>query len=281
MVDNSIATGKIVLPPIPSVVLEIQKLCTQEETTLISVADCLLNDPSLTAVVLRIANSIIFNRRNIQFSDVNTAVSRLGIYRVRDVVTAQSIEQLKYSITLKNTCKNILRKSATNSRELGATMVVIAKQFKEINPEKYDYLEPDKALLVGLLADIGLFCLLSEYQMFLDRGNYIDETILLNILETKCPETSHFVLKNWGFDQDFQEVAGNSPILPKVQPVSYLDIAQMASYLLFNRKNDESRQEEQDIELTTDGVHVLYELSSKNHHEFDSMVSEVVNTAGF
>ncbi len=280
MVDNSIATGKIILPPIPSVVLEIQKLCTQEETTLANVADSLLNDPSLTAVVIRIANSIIFNRRNIQFSDVNTAVSRLGIYRVRDIVTAQSIEQLKYSINLKSECKHILHKSATNSRELGATMVVIAKQFKEINPDKYDYLEPDKALLVGLLADIGLFCLLSEYQMFLDRGNYIDETILLNILENKCPETSQFVLKNWGFDKDFQEVASNTHFLPKIEPVSYLDIAQMASYLLFNRKHKELL-EEQDIELSTDGVHVLYELSNKNHHEFDSMVSDIVNTVGF
>ncbi|MCE0492752.1 HDOD domain-containing protein [Vibrio salinus] len=280
MVDESIANGKIVLPPIPAVVLEIQKLCTNEETTLADVSECLLNDPSLTAVVLRIANSIIFNRRNILFSDVHTAVSRLGISRVRDIVTAQSIEQLKYSITLGNECKSILRQSATTSRELGATMVLITKQFKEINSGKYDYLEPDKALLVGLLADIGLFCLLSEYQMFLDRGNYIDKEIILKLFESRCAQTSHHVLKCWGFDEDFQEVASNNPLTPKYKPVSYLDIAQMAYYLLKSRKQDLT-EEEQDIELTTDSVQVLYDLSSKKHHEFDSMVSEVVNMAGF
>ncbi|MDC0609641.1 HDOD domain-containing protein [Vibrio sp.] len=280
MVDSSLENGKIVLPPIPNVVLEIQRLCTEDNTTIVDVSECLLNDPSLTAVVLRVANSVIFNRRNIVFSDVNSAVSRLGILRVRDIVTAQSIEQLKYSINLENSCKQILRQSAINSRELGATMVLIAKRFKEINSNKYDYLEPDKALLVGLLADIGLFCLLSEYQMFLDRGNYIEKNMALRIFESKCSDISLHVLKCWGFDTDFQEVASNQSITQQGHSISYLEIAQLAYYLLLARKQDEDI-DEPELELSVDGAQVLYDLSSKATHEFDALVSDVVNSSGF
>ncbi|MDW2373149.1 HDOD domain-containing protein, partial [Vibrio sp. 1078-1] len=97
LVEQSISTGKISLPPIPDVVIKIQKLCIEENTTVSDVANCLLEDPGLAAIVIRVANSVIFNRRNITCSDLTTAVSRLGIFRVRDIVTAQAIEQLKHA----------------------------------------------------------------------------------------------------------------------------------------------------------------------------------------
>ncbi len=123
LVEQSLSTGKIALPPIPDVVLKIQQLCTQESTGIVDVADCLLEDPGLAAIVIRVANSVIFNRRNITCTDLTTAVSRLGILRVRDIVTAQAIEQLKHSVNLNKECNAVLINSAAVSRELGATMV--------------------------------------------------------------------------------------------------------------------------------------------------------------
>ncbi|MGI3027285.1 HDOD domain-containing protein, partial [Vibrio cholerae] len=69
LVKSSISTGKISLPPIPDVVLKIQKLCTQESTGVSDVADCLTDDPGLAAIVIRVANSVVFNRRNITCTD--------------------------------------------------------------------------------------------------------------------------------------------------------------------------------------------------------------------
>lgn len=116
LVEQSISTGKISLPPIPDVVIKIQKLCIEENTTVSDVANCLLEDPGLAAIVIRVANSVIFNRRNITCSDLTTAVSRLGIFRVRDIVTAQAIEQLKHAVNLSKECNDILVKSAAVSR---------------------------------------------------------------------------------------------------------------------------------------------------------------------
>ncbi|EKO3368628.1 HDOD domain-containing protein [Vibrio fluvialis] len=280
LVKSSISTGKISLPPIPDVVLKIQKLCTQESTGVSDVADCLTDDPGLAAIVIRVANSVVFNRRNITCTDLLTAVSRLGIVRVRDIVTAQAIEQLKHSINLSKECNKILVNSASVSRELGATMVLVAQSFKKLEPDNYLHLEQDKALLVGLLADIGLFCLVNEYYLYLENGNYLDQDIALQIFQSSCSSTSKLVLKHWGFDEDFLEVACNEELVEHCQEVSYLDVARIAHHLLMFRKQDDAI-EEHDVEINAAGAEVLYNLSNLSDVEFKTQLSAVINASGF
>ncbi|HGY9575231.1 TPA: HDOD domain-containing protein [Vibrio fluvialis] len=280
LVKSSISTGKISLPPIPDVVLKIQKLCTQESTGVSDVADCLTDDPGLAAIVIRVANSVVFNRRNITCTDLLTAVSRLGIVRVRDIVTAQAIEQLKHSINLSKECNKILVNSASVSRELGATMVLVAQSFKKLEPDNYLHLEQDKALLVGLLADIGLFCLVNEYYLYLENGNYLDQDIALQIFQSSCSSTSKLVLKHWGFDEDFLEVACNEELVEHCQEVSYLDMARIAHHLLMFRKQDDAI-EEHDVEINAAGAEVLYNLSNLSDVEFKTQLSAVINASGF
>ncbi|WP_367988721.1 HDOD domain-containing protein [Vibrio sp. NTOU-M3] len=279
LIEQSISTGKISLPPIPEVVLRIQKLCTQEMTSVSDVADCLLEDPGLAAIVIRVANSVIFNRRNITCTDLVTAVSRLGILRVRDIVTAQAIEQLKHSVNMSKECNQILLESAANSRELAATMVMVAKGFKESNNSEYRNIETDKALLTGLLADIGLFCIVSEYYLYLERGNYLDQDIALQIFNNQCSIASKMVLTSWGFDNDFIEVATNESSSISAYDVKYLDIARMANHILMFRRKDESI-DEHTVEFDITGADILYKLSNLSDIEFKTQIDEVINASG-
>ncbi|MGF1712291.1 HDOD domain-containing protein [Vibrio kagoshimensis] len=279
LVGNSIATGKISLPPIPDVVLRIQQLCTQDSTGIVDVADCLLEDPGLTAIVIRVANSVVFNRRNITCMDIVTAVSRLGILRVRDIVTAQAIEQLKHSVNLNKVCNDILVQSAAVSRELGAAMVLVTNEFKHLRPDEYKYLEHEKSLLVGLLADIGLFCLVSEYHLYLEKGNYLDQDIALQIFQGQCSATSKLVLGHWGFDDDFLEVCSNEAKPSDEDVLSYLAIARIANHLLMFRNQDE-RIDEHEVEFNATGAEVLYKLSNLSDVEFQSQINDVINTSG-
>ncbi|WP_157359264.1 HDOD domain-containing protein, partial [Vibrio coralliirubri] len=99
---------------------------------------------------------------------------------------------------------------ASVSKELGATMVLVTNGFKELSPIEYRYLEHEKSLLVGLLADIGLFCLVSEYHLYLENGNYLNHDIALQIFQGQCSATSKLVLRRWGFDSDFIDVCSNT-----------------------------------------------------------------------
>ncbi|OOX42958.1 histidine kinase [Vibrio parahaemolyticus] len=279
LVEQSISTGKISLPPIPDVVIKIQKLCIEENTTVSDVANCLLEDPGLAAIVIRVANSVIFNRRNITCSDLTTAVSRLGIFRVRDIVTAQAIEQLKHAVNLSKECNDILVKSAAVSRELGATMVLVVQKFHKHEPSVYTHLELEKALLVGLLADIGLFCLINEYHLYLDSGNYLDPDIALQIFQTRCSATSKLVLERWGFDNDFREVSSNEKFVTARPEVSYLDIARIANHLLMFHNQDE-RIDEHEVEFNLTGAEVLYDLSNMSDTDFQNEINAVLSASG-
>lgn len=280
LVELSISTGKISLPPIPTVVIRVQQLCMQDATTISDIADCLTDDPSLAAIVIRVANSVVFNRRNITCNDLITAVSRLGILRVRDIVTAQAIEQLKHSINLSPESNKILANSAHASRELGATMVLVTETFKQVEPEEYGYLEEEKSLLVGLLADIGLFCLVNEYHLYLENGNYLDEDIAMQIFQSRCSSTSKLVLKHWGFDTDFQEVSCNEEMRDHIHEVRYLDIARIASHLLMFRKQDDAI-EDHEVEINAAGADVLYQLSNLSDTEFNEKLRSVITRSGF
>lgn len=279
LVEQSITIGKISLPPIPDAVLKIQQLCQEESTTIADVANCLLEDPGLAAVVVRVANSVIFNRRNITCNDLPTAVSRLGILRVRDIVTAQAIEQMKHSLNLTKECNEIMVKSAAVSRELGAVMVLIVQAFRNHDPVTYGHLEQEKALLVGLLADIGLFCLINEYNMYTERGNYLDQDIALQIFQTRCSVTSKLVLERWGFDNDYQEVSSNKKFITSRQDVSYLDTARIAHHLLMFRSQDE-RIDDHEVEFNLTGAEILYELSNMSDQDFHQKMSTVLATSG-
>lgn len=280
LVEQSLKTGRISLPPLPAAVARIQQLCTKESTTVSDVADCLIDDPSLAAVVIRIANSVVFNRRNITCNDLMTAVGRLGIIRVRDIVTAQAIEQLKHSIDLSSECNKMLANSAHNARELGATMLLVTETFKTLAPKEYDYLNDEKALLVGLLADIGLFCLVNEYHLYLERGNYLHEDIAMQVFQSRCSSISQFVLKNWGFDLDFQEVASNQELQSPQHEVRYLDIARITSHLLMFRKQDDAIAEHE-VELNAEGAEVLFELSNLSDHDFNEKLRSAILSSGF
>lgn len=281
LVEQSINTGKISLPPIPDAVLKIQQLCTMDTTGIPDIAECLMEDPSLTAVVIRVANSVVFNRRNITCTDLQTAVSRLGILRVRDIVTAQAIEQLKNSVNLNKECNHVLTNSASVSRRLAATMVLVVRSFQATEDgEKYEYMEIEKALLSGLLVGIGVFCLVNEYHLYLDRGNYLDYDIALQIFQSRCAVTSQLVLKSWGFDRDFIEVATNKSVEEQAHPVTYLDVARIANHLLMFRDEDDEI-DEHEVEFDVDGAEVLYELSNLSDSDFENEIKKIMNSTGF
>lgn len=280
LVEQSINTGKITLPPISEVVLKIQALCNDESTGVADIAECLLEDPGLAATVLKVANSVIFNRRNITCNDLNTAVSRLGIYRVRDIVTAQSIELLKHSVHLTDECHEVLVNSAKVSRELAAVMVLVTRKFQEISSEQYAHLEQDKSLLVGFLADIGLFCLVNEYHLYLEKGNYLNPDLAMQIFQSRCPLTSEQVLDTWGFDCDFIEVASNRVKHMERPEVSYLDVARIANHILLFRRQDHDALEEHEVEINVDGADVMYQLTSLSEQDFQDRIAEVIHSTG-
>ncbi|MDO6541099.1 HDOD domain-containing protein [Photobacterium sanguinicancri] len=280
LVKDAIRHNRLILPPIPEVLAKLLELCKHEETSVHDVADLLLDDPSITALIIKTSNTVIFNRRNVICHDIFTAVSRLGIFRVRDIVAAYTVQELKNNANFSLECNNILKHSAQNSRQLAATMAVIASRLPNQSHQK-NKLEVDKCLLAGLLADIGLFGLIHEYQAYLDSGNYLDLDIAKYIFENCCDKSSETVLKHWGFDEDFLAVATNTKqhSYPENHNSQYLDAARMASHLLMYR-NDDADIDTHEIELDLYAAELMYELTNISDSEFNGLTKEAMKNSG-
>ncbi|MDO6705741.1 HDOD domain-containing protein [Photobacterium sp. 1_MG-2023] len=281
LVKNAIKTNRLKLPPIPDVLVELQALCNREDSTIRDAANVLLNDPGMAATVIKTSNTMMFNRRNIVCHDIQTAVSRLGILRVRDIITAKAVLDIKLNSSFDYECKTLLLKSAAQSRRLAGSMALITQHLLSHRPELK--IEPEKALLSGLFADIGLFSLIHEYQHYLDHGNFLDITFAKYVFEHCCNKASLDILKHWGFDQDYLEVASNKRIFPdykREDDITYLDVARMANHLLLFKEDDDAI-EEHDVELDLTGAEVMYDLTNLPDAEFNQQINHVLLASGF
>ncbi|CAH0533527.1 hypothetical protein VST7929_01397 [Vibrio stylophorae] len=279
LVTEAIAQRQLKLPPIPQVVLNIQQLSLRDDVTIKAIAKALTEDPSLSGACVYASNSALFSPRFGPCHDILTAVSRLGIARVKDLITAKAIEQLKKDAQFSQECNALLTKSAGLSRTFAATMVLICQEFMKRNPQLE--LDAGKAMLIGLLADIGLFSLVSALSQYLKEGNYIDFELAKDVMAQCCAEASFSVLQFWQFDKDFLTVAGNRR-MNHVDPEkpSYHDIATMANHLLLFRSHDEQALSAHDIELSADGADILYQLSNLDDQAFQQACQEVLQLSG-
>lgn len=277
---RAVKEESLLLPPIPSVVIQLQKICNNPMTTSKDVSTCLLDDASLTAAVIRSANSAIFSPRiNTACYDINVAVSRLGILRVLGITTAHAVQAMKKNSPFNLQCNALLYKSAKLSRRFASTMALVCKKLKYYDVTN-SHLEVEKALLIGLLADIGIYSAVHAYKTYSDEGNYLDFDIATHVFWSVSKEASQFILKKWAFDVDFIEVSANRRIGPSSNDIRYLDIAKMANYLLMFRNNRENI-EQHDIELTLAGAEVMYDLSNLTDAEFHRQLDDIINNCGF
>lgn len=279
-VYQSLKDGTLELPPIPDVVVKLQRACNQPNTTVRDISTLLLDDASLAAAVIRSANSAVFSPRNNRpCHDINMAVSRLGIQRVLGIATAHAIQTLKNNSPFSHECNALLKRSATASREFGSTMALICQRVRSYDDENL-HLEVEKSLLIGLLADIGIYSAVKAFHTYIDEGNYLDFDIASHVFFSVSKEASSFILKSWGFDLDFIEVSSNRQMRKSSHGVSYLNIAKMANHLLLFR-TENTEIEEHDVEITLAGAEALYELSNLNDTDFHHQLNNIIDNCGF
>jgi HD-like signal output (HDOD) protein len=74
--NENIVNSIKALPPLPETTVEIYRLCSAEETSLVEVVEAVKKDPSAVATLLKFANSAIYGSRNVKI--VDRAVGMFG-----------------------------------------------------------------------------------------------------------------------------------------------------------------------------------------------------------
>jgi putative nucleotidyltransferase with HDIG domain len=218
---TALRKDELVLPTLPEMALKIRDIVSDPERSLGDVARAVVRDPALSARVIQIANSPVLGARA-RIESVELAVMRMGGAMIRNIVTALVMEQL-FQATTEITDRK-LRTCWKHASEVSAMAMAISHQ--------HAHLQPDQAMLAGLIHDIGVLPVLTlaeEYPTLLR-----DEQQLDRLVERAHTELGKTILRHWNFPDSLVKVAAEHENLqydsgPRADYVDLIIVANLQS----------------------------------------------------
>lgn len=207
---DSISTAPVILQPL----LDILRM-PAEKVSFDKVVELVSYDGAIAAQCLRLANSPLFGRREVE--TVRAAVMALGLQRVRSMLFGLCINR----VIPKD--KWVFEPVAFWRHSLGCALVT------QRMAQRIGYAEPEKAYLAGLLHDLGILvnsllctedfrkCVQSATEQ--RRALHLCEEEILGF--THC-ESGQMLAEHWGLPRDLSDVAyghHNVELLPTPQPL--------------------------------------------------------------
>jgi len=166
-INRDAESNKLELPSLPEITILIQEALDNPEMGVLNIAKIIQLDPTLTARLLIIANSPLYRSR-MQLTDVKQAIQLFGLGVTKNIVTSLIIHNI-FNVTSAR-LHNRIRQLWQHSCRVAAISKVIAA----VTPG----LHPDRAMLAGLLHDIGVLPILVYADKF-----YNDDTNVVKLDE--------------------------------------------------------------------------------------------------
>jgi HD-like signal output (HDOD) protein len=225
---EKINNDTLVLPTLPAIALKVRKSSDDPNIDLNGIADVIGQDPSLSARMVKIANSAYLGR-TIKVASTTQAVTRIGLFQVKNIATALAMEQLFVS---KNPVVKayMANKWLTTVDMVGNAMAVMT-HYK--NNHKGNPLSFDTMTLSGLVADIGALPVLTEAERH--NGVFANPAFLDVAIEKLSGRIGGSIMREWQFNEIFIEVAEHWRNLDFTTPaVSYIDFVRVGAALTNN-----------------------------------------------
>jgi len=189
-VYHAVMADDLVLQTLPDVAVRIREIANDANAAVEDIAKVIRVDASTAAYCISVANSAAHAGHS-KIDNVLDAVVRLGIEPIRDLVVAYTMRSLFSGSTPAS--KNLMRLAWKHSCRIAALCYILARDVGRLNPER--------ALLAGLLHDIGVTVLIKESQ---SHPLLVDDPIAFDRL---CHDLSGqigaMVLRAWQFPDVF------------------------------------------------------------------------------
>ncbi len=148
-----LSQGAVEIPGFPSIVTRVQHVLADENSSADKVARVVGADPVLAARLLKLANSVALLGTARPATDLRTAVSRVGLNTVRSTTHAHAVRVLGQCEALRGLEKP-LEVLARQTGQVASLCHVVAQQYTRV--------QPDAAMLAGLLHSSGRLYLLTR-----------------------------------------------------------------------------------------------------------------------
>ncbi len=232
--NDDIKNNKLHIPSPPDLLLKIRTLTESEDVTSQDIANLVQFDPNTSGRLIKVANCALFGSRY-QISNITSAVSRLGLSRVRNLLIGLSIAQNFITAKTKGLEKTV-KQTWLQSNLVAAISYTIALKKTDINPEE--------ALLAGMIHNIGVLPLtlrLNELKELRDNQQLRDHVAGI-VIPKLYPRAGKLIMDTWHFPAELSQIALSHPDLSVVSEgeISLSDIVQIAYQLsLLDSYDDE------------------------------------------
>lgn len=193
-IKAELRAGRLSVPSLPEVALRIKKAVEEETASIGKIARIISVDPAITAKLIKIANGPLY-RSNVPIDNCQAAIVRLGMNTTKQLVISLAMRDL-FRIRVPE-LKSRVQETWRHSTEVGAISMILAR----LTP----HLEPEQALLAGLLHDIGVVPILCHVQhdaSLVTSGKALD----LALAELRG-EVGGMILRRWGFNHSLVQAA--------------------------------------------------------------------------
>ena len=182
------------LPTLPTVASKLVSMTSKEETTIKDIADVISKDVSLSAKLLKVANSSFYSFPT-KIGTINQAVSVMGTNAVRSLVLSFSFLNIRPS----------KRNDIFNYDRFWEKSLAAAVAAKLITAD-FEHIEAEEIFIAGLLQNIGEMIIArvfpGEYQRILERtgqGQVSVPAAEKEVLGTDHTFIGYAVTRNWKF----------------------------------------------------------------------------------
>ena len=193
---KSIKNNTITLPTLPEVALRIRDAVEQEDTTAHHIADMVATDAALSARLLQVANSPLYRGR-MTIDSIQMAVTRLGNKLIRNLITSLAMKQIFQATS--DTMDSQLHAAWEQSVHVAAISRALSRQVS--------HLQPDQAMLAGLIHNIGCLPVLMMAENYPELVE--DGIKLRHMVDSIGPYIGETILTEWGFPDSMTKIPGN------------------------------------------------------------------------
>lgn len=223
---DKINNDTLVLPTLPDIVLRVRKTADDPDVNLNQMAEVIALDPSLSARMMKIANSAYLGRA-VKAETMQQAVNRIGLSQIKNIATALAIEQLYVSKS--DVIKKYLEQVWKRNIEVMSHAVALFQLYLQQN--KQSQLDLDVMTLSALLHNIGVLPILTEAER---RPNEFANAAFLNqAIQKMSGKIGLSIVQEWHLGTDFETVVASwkdmSVQSNAADPVSYVDFIRLGA----------------------------------------------------
>ena len=218
---------KLVLPTIPDVSFKIRRAINDDKANSNKIARVVQIDPSITARLIKISNSPLYRGRK-QIESCPEALTRLGLKASQDIITAFALKSVF------NAKSPVIRRKMAELWAHSSYVAAISAVFAHKTPG----FDPDRAMLAGLIHDIGIVPILTHADNHPDIIAHPKD--LSDTVKKLRADIGVQIIRKWDFPSDFEDVVINAEnwYRDNTNPANYSDIVMISQLHSFIGKVD-------------------------------------------